>query len=241
MRPALRDTRVLTLAALLAALAVPGAVVTPAALAQVAETPPAAEPQAPPRPRSAIVGNVVIGADGSRAASIFDAGNDFAGIAGINQEAGSLNSQANAVALAVATQDGSLAFAMVGAQPAAISGNRVTDGGAAQSNSMTNAFNGSSGLVQVNQTSGMLNAQTNIAAIAFGGSGGAITLTDEALMLAAPPPTDNEVSMAEATRPRTNVLENSFSDFSGVAQVNQTTGNLNRVTNVVTFTGASFR
>jgi hypothetical protein len=233
-------TRLWTLALIIVLFAA-ALVATPVASAQATGgEDPIVAPTTPPRVRTGIIGNVVQGTDGSRTAFIAEAGNDFSGIASINQDAGDLNNQGNAVALAIASEGGGFAFATVSSVPNEITGNRVTDIGAAQSNTIDRAFNGSSGLVQINQTTGMLNAQTNIAAIAFGAGAGAITLTDEALLLAAPMPQGNELTMSEEVDPRTNTFTNSFSDFNGVGQVNQTTGNLNRVTNLVTFTGANF-
>ena len=44
---------------------------------------------------------------------------------------------------------------------------------------------------------------------------------------------DNSLTEEGVQGPRHNTLSDSFNDFSGIAQINQTTGDMNRITQVV--------
>jgi hypothetical protein len=162
--------------------------------------------------------------------------NDFNGIGQINQAAGSMNNQANIVSAAVTDKENAWANAEVidyqlndhlaldpkdpdcpGLDPAA---------------RIDTAFNRFSGLGQVNQSPGMGNNQNNIVAIAFSTNGAKVTESDVNLDQIN---VKNYVSDNGITR--TNTAINSFNEFTGIAQANQSAGNFNNQSNIVAFAG----
>ncbi len=92
-------------------------------------------------------------------------GND--GVVGVNQASGSLNNQANTVAVAAGLGGGpivALAEADLGQTNSLLS---VTDLAAIRLASITDSIKGNSGVVGVNQSSGALNNQANLISVSF--------------------------------------------------------------------------
>jgi hypothetical protein len=113
--------------------------------------------------------------------SISNSFNGFTGVADVNQSAGSLNNQGNAVAIAGGVAEpGHVAQVVVKAATDVIlaqanANNHMTEGTtvAAGNNTAdsisTNAFGGAFGVMNVNQSSGSMNNQKNVVSIAFSG------------------------------------------------------------------------
>jgi hypothetical protein len=178
-------------------------------------------------------GNHAFDATPERRATINDSFNDNTGVIGVNQNAGLLNNQGNVVAVAFADAD-------VGAL-------RINDADVVQrldANSLTtsidrlsvginDSFNNIVGILGVNQVAGSLNNQANVVALTFGADAGpAATLLSEAVLAQVGDEGDNELV---ENKPTANSIQtnNSFNNFTGVAQVNRVVGNFNQVANVL--------
>ncbi|RLA85066.1 MAG: hypothetical protein DRG31_03910 [Deltaproteobacteria bacterium] len=85
------------------------------------------------------------------------------GIVNVNQSVGNMNNQANQIVLAVASE------ALVALSEADLgqssTGNTVNEVGTVRLDSITNSINGNVGVVNVNQSSGNMNNQSNIISI----------------------------------------------------------------------------
>ena len=89
------------------------------------------------------------------------------GIVGVNQAAGDLNNQANAVAIAAGLDDveyGTVAEAELNQMSACA---LVVDLATARMDAITGSINGNCGIVGVNQSAGNLNNQANIVSISY--------------------------------------------------------------------------
>src|SRR5262249_3782434 len=141
------------------------------------------------------------------------------------------NNQANVVAIAVAQSGGTV----VGATAYAFaqrSGNTLTTSGGSSEDRITGSFNNTTGLVAVNQSSGSLNQQVNVVVIGLGATVGPTdALADSAL--AAVSGASNNILKQGAPRSRADVIDGSFTDFHGIAQVNQSAGDLNVIGNTL--------
>jgi hypothetical protein len=132
--------------------------------------------------------------------------------------------------LAVATMAilfGGAAAAQTAPPPAPDAANNFNDSG-----------NGSQGLIGVNQNTGDFNNQANIASIAFTGVGNSAAL---AKVIADAEQSDNTAFDSQVVQ--TNGIKDAFNNFSGVAQLNQTTGQANTQLNIVAIAfapGATF-
>jgi hypothetical protein len=101
-----------------------------------------------------------------------------------------------------------------------------------QTNTISGSFNNTSGIVQVNQTTGQGNVQLNAIAIAFAADAKfSPALTDVELQSVAAPVSNGGVSSAAPGS--ANSITDSFNGFRGIAQVQQIAGDSNAVTNVV--------
>src|SRR6185436_11967053 len=103
-----------------------------------------------------------------------------------------------------------------------------------QTNVIDGSFNGFQGIAQVNQTTGGGNVQLNVAAIAFaaGAHFDGVVLTDVELALVTGPESEDggPNRVADGSYGEIN---NSFQNFTGIAQAQQVMGDHNIVTNVV--------
>jgi hypothetical protein len=182
------------------------------------------------------VGNAVESGTEDTSVSFVDGGNNNRGLFAINQDAGVLNQQANIVAIAVDGGNSGTSATMTSVSvKQTIADNTVIDGGGAQSLAIVDAFNGSYGIAQINQSTGALNQQVNIATIALGSAFevGPTPLLSDAELGGVGGLDDNELIEPEETQARTILIENSLQGFEGVFQGHQTVGNLNRVTNAM--------
>jgi hypothetical protein len=168
-------------------------------------------------------------------ADLTDVGNAHLGIFTLNQDAGTANSQANVVAAGIDSGESGVVAASVNVRQR-LQNNTVQVEGGSGFAGITDSFNGGRGIAQVNQAAGALNQQVNLVALAMGGddgAGGAQALSDVQLSHVGD---SNGVTKGEQPFEGEVKLENSFNGFSGVAQVNQTVGQMNRVVNAVTIT-----
>jgi hypothetical protein len=195
------------------------------------------------RHAAVIAGAVVVGmllapgavlADSSQSSasnSTAASANGSQGIIEINQDAGDFNNQGNVVAIALTAAGNSAALAklmMDAEQGGAVS----TNAPSVQTNSIVDSFNNTSGIAQVNQTTGQANVQLNAIAIAFAAN--ALfppAMTDVELRGVAAPVFNAGASSAAPGS--VNVVSNSFNNFRGIAQVQQIAGDSNIVVNVV--------
>jgi hypothetical protein len=129
----------------------------------------------PKTDRRANAFNTLLYSDNSLFDTINGSFNGFTGIANVNEAAGYLNNQGNAVAIAGGIDQNIVKAAsnVMLAQNNAF--NSVLDGGAANfpgnatSDAMNNSFGNAFGVANVNQAAGSLNNQKNVVAIAFSG------------------------------------------------------------------------
>ena len=157
--------------------------------------------------------------------------NSTQGVVDINQQAGDSNNQGNITSIAASGALNSAAIASVIASQEQQDGS--TDAApVVETNTINNSFNGSQGIAQVSQVAGHGNDQLNIVAIAFApGASFSPALTDvELQQVRVPSASSSPSSVAPGSD---NVMNNSFDNFRGIAQVSQIAGDSNIVTSVV--------
>lgn len=170
----------------------------------------------------------------ARQVLLVGAGQNNAGIVTINQDAGNMTNQANIIAIAFGAQAGEVLLTDVwGTQELTGNSATVRDSGPRETR-IEDSFHGTTGIVAVNQSAGNFNQQVNALAVAVGFSVGPefVALGDSTLG-ALGTEADNALVEEGTQGPRTQGVADSFSGFHGIAQVNQTTGDLNRVANVM--------
>src|SRR5262249_1320685 len=152
------------------------------------------------------------------------------GIGQLNQDAGIASSQANLVLITVGINVEGEGFQSVGIYSAkALTGNTLVVEGGSRSNSIQNSFANATAIVQVNQNTGALNQQLNVTALSIGSfiGGSFVALGDSGLAGVA---ADNQFTSLNAG-PRSDTIDASFSGFRGVAQITQSSGDGNSITN----------
>ena len=166
---------------------------------------------------------------------IYKSFSDFKGIGQANQAAGSMNNQANIVSAAVTNKENAWANAEV--IDYQLNDHLVFDPKAVDPLTSFTAlidysFNRFSGVGQANQAPGMANNQNNIVAIAFSTNGAKVAEADVNL---------DQINVNNYVRDtgvnRTNTITESFNNFQGIGQVNQSAGNFNNQSNIVAFAG----
>ena len=155
---------------------------------------------------------------------------DGRGILSINQASGNINNQANVRVLAFTDGEGVLYDLSLATSARSIKNTVISYGGEYE-NRISNSFGGAVGIVGVNQSAGSLNQQVNVVVLGIGVALGpeVVALGDADLggTIA-----DNSVSSGGN---RSDIITDSFTGFRGIAQVNQSSGDLNIVTNSVGF------
>lgn len=148
------------------------------------------------------------------------------GALGVNQAAGVNNAQANS---AVIANGGGVS---VGASSTNQQALVTTTTGAASAAIQGNAFSGTSGLTQVNQSSGAGNLQRNATVIVTGDAAGVASVSDTALSAAiakgGPAGHDNLNDLFRTA----SISGDAFRGANGVVQVNQSAGIGNVTANV---------
>lgn len=183
-----------------------------------------------------IVGSTATQQGGSMSVDFIDSGNFLAGILSINQEAGNMNQQANIRAIAVVDAGGGYGDVTIDINTVQeLRGNTLLLKNAGPSNvTIDNSFNNGNGIVGINQAAGNMNQQLNVVAIGIGlNVGPDVVQVGDAQLGQIGTDTDNQRTDDGSLDTGHNSLTNSFNDFSGIAQVSQVTGDMNRVTQVV--------
>ncbi len=168
--------------------------------------------------------------------SVVDAFHGNQGILMLNQESGNLNSQANVRSLALAG-GGGLFQDLDAWRLAVLIGNTVTTGGGQRENLIEGSFGGTAGLVGVNQSAGNLNQQANILVmgIGLGRDADLLSMGDSELQAVS---TGNKLIRNGPEAQHTDSISGSFTGFRGIAQLSQTSGDLNNAGN---FLGISYQ
>ncbi|MDJ0945171.1 MAG: hypothetical protein QNJ30_17010 [Kiloniellales bacterium] len=178
-----------------------------------------------------IVGNTVTEHGTIQTNFLLGSVNGGEGIVGINQDAGNLSNQVNAVAISVIETDAVVAGASLEGS-IYLGDNTFNVSNASGLNVIDGSFNGFSGIASVNQSVGNMNQQANAVVMAIGlGATDIVSVGDVDLgtVIAA----DNVDNIDPDTTDYDNRISNSFNNFSGIAQVNQVAGNGNISTKVV--------
>jgi hypothetical protein len=179
--------------------------------------------------KQVLVGNSVVQQGIHGLTEIRDSFNGNAGIFGVNQDAGNFNNQANVVAFVMGRGDpiGQVLSVSIDVEK---HDNVVVTNGSTHQERIVGSFNGSTGIVGVNQSAGSANNQVNAVAVGVG-----VMLGTEATVLHS---TDLETlttedEPTEDPRPLRPGIVDSFQGYRGIAQVSQASGNQNVVRNVV--------
>ena len=165
-------------------------------------------------------------------AMIQDSGRNNVGIVSINQNSGNLNNQANVRVLNVLEAAQGVGPAIQEMQiwgSTKRTDNTVISDGGERETRIANSFGGTVGIVGVNQSAGSLNQQANVLVLNIG-------LALDASMAALADSALGEVNSGNshtqgAVGSRADVLMDSFQNFRGIAQVAQSSGDVNAVGN----------
>jgi hypothetical protein len=183
-----------------------------------------------------LVGNSIIDQGGNRSVDFLGSGNFLSGVLSVNQEAGNMNNQANIRSIAIAMANGGLGDVQINvntSQELRKNNLEVLNAGAT-SVTIDNSFNNGSGIVGINQTAGNLNQQLSVVAIGIGlNVGPDVIQIGDAQLGQIGTDADNHRTDDGTLDTGHNSLTNSFNDFTGIAQVSQVTGDVNRVTQAV--------
>ncbi len=180
------------------------------------------------------VGNVLVQTDVTSQTVFESSGQYNAGILSINQASGDLNNQA--IIRAIAFGDGGAALQLASAYGSMeLTDNKITVvASGPRETRIEDSFGGTTGIVGINQSAGNLNQQVIVLALAMGTtllSPGIVVLGDAALGVIGGP--DDNTLVEDLDSPRSDVLVNSFYGFAGYAQVNQSSGDFNRIASVL--------
>jgi len=154
------------------------------------------------------------------------------GLVSVNQDSGNMNNQANVRVIAFA--EGDAQVVLPGIDLSARSGDNeiISNGGMPHTDAIVGSFNDTTGIVGVNQSSGSLNQQANVVAIAVGlRTSPEVAILDEHDLDAVMP--EPSADAVEPTEPRSETIMDSFANFRGIAQVSQSAGNENNISNVI--------
>lgn len=185
-------------------------------------------------------------------AKITDAVHSNSGVISVNYDIGIMNNQGNLVSMGV-TQSATAAADAQAATSQHNNGNAMTEQGAwGYSNNTTdgmpngalvfrsrrtatleNTVHSQTGITGLNQTSGVMNNQTNSVALAVGLSS-TVALSEAALGQAA---SDNEVRASEFSY--ANTVTNAVRNNTGITHVNQASGNLNNQSSTIAFSATT--
>ena len=177
------------------------------------------------------IGNVVEETNVSRSTVYEGSGSGNSGIVGVNQASGNLNNQAIVRAIAFVGGDAVLQLAAAYAAMD-LTANTVLASGPRQTR-IEDSFHATVGIVGINQSAGNLNQQGNVLAMTMGTTlaPGIVLIGDSAL--GGIGGVDDNTLVEDPASPRSDTLVNSFGGFTGIAQVNQSSGDLNRIGNVL--------
>jgi len=178
-----------------------------------------------------LIGNRLEQRDVVSTSIVQDTFRDGRGILSVNQASGNLNNQANVRVLAIADGEGLLTDVSLAVSTRSIKNTVISYGGDYEDR-ISHSFGGAVGIVGVNQSAGSLNQQVNVAVLGIGVALGpdVVALGDAALGETI---ADNSASSSGSNR--SDIITDSFTGFRGIAQVNQSSGDLNVLGNSVGF------
>jgi len=177
-----------------------------------------------------LIGNRLVERDVISTSIMQDTFVDGRGILSVNQASGNINNQANVRVLAFTDGEGVLYDLSLATSARSIKNTVIVYGGEREDR-ISNSFGGAVGIVGVNQSAGSLNQQVNVVVLGIGVALGpeAVALGDAALGETV---ADNSAS---GSGNRADIITDSFTGFRGIAQVNQSSGDLNILGNTVGF------
>jgi len=177
-----------------------------------------------------LIGNRLVERDVISTSIMQDTFVDGRGILSVNQASGNINNQANVRVLAFAEGEG-LLYDLSLATSARSNKNTVIVYGGEREDRISNSFGGAVGVVGVNQSAGSLNQQVNVVVLGIGVAlgPGVVALGDATLGETI---ADNSAS---GSSNRADIITDSFTGFRGIAQVNQSSGDLNVLGNTLGF------
>ncbi len=170
--------------------------------------------------QSEIYGNYIYEENQSRTTEISGSSNENSGIISINQASGSMNNQENVRIVTLISEANSLSNMQM-SKVARISSNETqTKGSNNRKNIIEDSFNDNTGIIGVNQSSGNYNIQSNNLLMAVGGLVTLDNIELEGVIFS-----DNVIDQDESGD-RQNLVNNSFSNTSGIVQVTQASGDM---------------
>jgi hypothetical protein len=177
-----------------------------------------------------LVGNRIEERDVISTSVMHDSFVDGRGILSVNEASGHINNQANVRVLVIGDGEGLVYDYSLAVSARSIKNTVISTGGEYE-NRITNSFGGGVGIVGVNQSAGSLNQQVNVLVLGIG-----VALGPEVVALgdADLGGTIAENSVSSGGH-RSDIITDSFAGFRGIAQVNQSSGDLNIVGNAVGF------
>lgn len=182
----------------------------------------------------------IVGANGIHGAVVSGSANGSQGIMALNQDAGPGGAnQGNIVVIAVTSTPNAAAIARLLAEQTYVVENRTPLSSEPfptqlAALAIVDSYRGGSGIAQVNQSAGQGNVQLNATLIAAALGGGDALAVSEA-DLSSLGSFRGTARAGEGQRGATSIA-GSFTDFSGIVQVNQTIGTGNVVSNTVSLT-----
>jgi hypothetical protein len=172
------------------------------------------------------VGNVMEEGLTASLAVVRDSFQGNRGIIGANQNSGNLNNQANVHVIAHNSSGPTIQLGHAAIEQR-LEENTIVTSGAAREDRIQDSFGGTVGIVGINQSAGNLNNQANVMAITLGIGSEFLPLEDSSLGAVN---TGNKLTPGPPG-PKSDVIVGSFAGFRGLAQVSQSAGDLNSVSN----------
>jgi len=176
--------------------------------------------------------HTVLEVGATRMTEIVDSGLNSRGIININQDAGNSNNQANIRSIALTDSADALLMNQVTGS-VATTGNTLQIAGGDRSNVIDGSFKGGTGVVGINQSTGSLNQLNNVLALALGVGGGATVAMGDVSLSAVHSDNTIEQSDTAPTSREDRITGGSFDGFVGIAQVNQSAGDLNQINSTI--------
>jgi hypothetical protein len=175
-----------------------------------------------------LIGNQVKEHNVNRRTMILGSFRNNQGIVNVNQDSGNLNNQANVRVLAM-VEAGSLVYDLKLTGLVQRIDNVLISSGGERQDRIASSFREMVGIAGVNQSAGNLNQQANVLVLGVGLALGPemVTLGDVILEEV----NANNTLTQGPLGPRTDAITGAFRDFRGIAQVSQSAGDLNAVSN----------
>jgi len=174
------------------------------------------------------IGNVMQEGRAASLAVVRDSFQNNRGIIGANQNTGNLNNQANVQVIAHVSGGPTIRLGEATVEQRLVD-NTIVTSGAARQDLIENSFGGTVGIVGINQSAGNLNNQANVVVLTLGRGTGVTALEDSTLGKVN---TGNKLIPGPAG-PKSDAIVGSFAGFRGLAQVSQSAGDLNQISNTM--------